>query len=192
MEVFIYWIKNIAFYMILITAVINALPDNHFKKYIKFFTGMLLIILLISPISQLLTIESNLDFSFIQKSYEIELEEIQNEIGNLEYIQSNQLFSGYSSTILDQIEDIVTKEGLYLIDGEVKLVEDKESNSYGTIEKIDLYVSRNDGNENSIRIDKIEITGEENPDTIETLNIKNAIIEFYQIPIESITINFSS
>lgn len=190
MSVLFGWVKNIAFYLILITAVLNALPDNHFKKYIKFFTGMVLIILLISPISRLLNIESNLDFSFIQKSYEIELEEMQEEIGNLEYIQSNQLFSGYSATILQQIEDIVTNEGLYLIDGEVKLVEDKESNSYGTIEKIDLLVSKKEEDEKSIKIDKIKITGKDNPDTIETLNIKNRIMEYYQVPIEIITINF--
>lgn len=190
MSVLTQWIKNIAFYLILITAVINALPDNHFKKYIKFFTGIVLILLLISPISRLLNIENNLDFSFIQKSYKIELEEMQNEIGNLEYIQSNQLFSGYSHTILEQIEDMVTKEGLYLIDGEVKLVEDRKSSSYGTIEEINLLVSKREENINSIKIDKIKISGEENPDTIETLNIKNSIMEYYQVPIEIITINF--
>lgn len=190
MEPLFSWIKNIAFFLILITAVTGTLPDNHFKKYIKFFSGMLLIILLISPISQLLNVDSDLDLSFIEKAYEMELEEMQEEIGNLEYIQSDRLMSGYSDTILTQIDSIVGEEGLYLKKGQVKLVEDRNSENYGTIENISLVISNNKENPNSIKIEDIKISGKNKADSIEMVNIKNKIIDFYKIPEELITINF--
>lgn len=190
MEPLFSWIKNIAFFLILITAVKGTLPDNHFKKYIKFFSGMLLIILLISPISQLLNVDSDLDLSFIEKAYEMELEEMQEEIGNLEYIQSDRLMSGYSDTILTQIDSIVGEEGLYLKKGQVKLVEDRNSENYGTIENISLVISNNKENPNSIKIEDIKISGKNKTDSIEMVNIKNKIIDFYKIPEELITINF--
>lgn len=184
------WIKNIAFFLILITAVTGALPDNHFKKYIKFFSGMILIILLISPISQLLDVDNDLDLSFIEKAYEMELEEMQDEIGNLEYIQSDSLMSGYSNSILSQIEIIVREEGLYLKKGHIKLIEDRNSENYGAIETISLLLSKNEENPDSIKIEDIKISKESIGDSIEMLNIKNQIIDYYKIPAEQITIDY--
>ena len=33
------WIQNIAFYLVLVTAVLHAVPNKDYKKYIRFFTG---------------------------------------------------------------------------------------------------------------------------------------------------------
>ena len=47
MFAFLYeWIRNVAFYIVIITAVIQILPNNTYKKYIHFFTGLVLILLL--------------------------------------------------------------------------------------------------------------------------------------------------
>lgn len=55
---FIYeWIQNIAFYLILITVLLHMLPDSDYKKYIRFFTGLILILLLITPVLKLLHID---------------------------------------------------------------------------------------------------------------------------------------
>ena len=40
------WTQNIAFYLILTTAVFHALPATSYKKYIRFFTGMILILMI--------------------------------------------------------------------------------------------------------------------------------------------------
>lgn len=47
------WLQNLAFYMILMTAVLQALPDNSYQKYIRFFCGMILVVLLAGPVMQL-------------------------------------------------------------------------------------------------------------------------------------------
>ena len=44
------WLENIAFYMVIIVAVIQMIPGNSYKKYIRFFAGMILILMLIGPI----------------------------------------------------------------------------------------------------------------------------------------------
>ena len=33
------WMENIAFYMVLVTAVMHLLPDSDYQKYVRFFTG---------------------------------------------------------------------------------------------------------------------------------------------------------
>ena len=44
------WIGNIAFYMIMVTAVLHLLPNSDYQKYIRFFTGLVLIALLLTPV----------------------------------------------------------------------------------------------------------------------------------------------
>ena len=51
------WMKNIAFYMVLITAVIHILPNSDYKKYIRFFTGMVLVVMLATPLLKIFGME---------------------------------------------------------------------------------------------------------------------------------------
>lgn len=44
------WMKNTAFYLVIMTAVLEVLPGNTYKKYVRFFTGLVLILLVLSPV----------------------------------------------------------------------------------------------------------------------------------------------
>lgn len=44
------WLQNITFYLVLVTIVIQIIPDNSYQKYIRFFTGMILIVMLAGPL----------------------------------------------------------------------------------------------------------------------------------------------
>lgn len=43
------WMKNIVFYLVIVTAVLEVLPGTAYQKYIRFFTGLVLILLLLTP-----------------------------------------------------------------------------------------------------------------------------------------------
>lgn len=75
---FIYdWMENIAFYMVLMVAITQMIPGNEYKKYVKFFAGMILIILLIKPLvhifgaSEFQSHEYNMQMERIEKASEI-------------------------------------------------------------------------------------------------------------------------
>lgn len=44
------WVKNLSFYLVLVTALLQMLPDSDYRKYIRFFTGLVLIALLLTPV----------------------------------------------------------------------------------------------------------------------------------------------
>lgn len=51
---FIYeWMENIAFYLVILVAVMQMIPQNSYQKYIRFFAGMILILMLAGPILKL-------------------------------------------------------------------------------------------------------------------------------------------
>lgn len=47
------WVRNLAFFAILSTAVLQMIPDHGFQKYVRFFTGLLMVSMLILPILQI-------------------------------------------------------------------------------------------------------------------------------------------
>lgn len=73
------WIRNIAYYMILISAFLHVVPNEGYRKYIRLFTGMILILLLSSSILSLFgVITEELTFINIEK-YQDKLDEISEE-----------------------------------------------------------------------------------------------------------------
>lgn len=74
------WIKTIAFYYIFVSIVINALPDMKYQIYVKFFLGMLLIVIMINPLLDLFKLSDALNEQYLQEMLEIEWQENKEQI----------------------------------------------------------------------------------------------------------------
>lgn len=85
------WIQNIAFYMILITAAIQVLPDNGYKKYIRFFTGLILVMLLTSPILRLFNVEDSFALIYNRAEYQQQMREIEQATQYIEEMEESYL-----------------------------------------------------------------------------------------------------
>lgn len=44
------WIQSLACFFVLLSAVLNFLPDNSYKKYVQYYMGLLLLSVLLSPL----------------------------------------------------------------------------------------------------------------------------------------------
>lgn len=99
------WIKNIAFYMVMVTAVMEILPGNGYKRYIQFFTGIITILLILSPVMELTGFAGDFRALYNSREYELEkqqLEELESyyeDISILDFLPEE-----YSSDI--EVEDI--------------------------------------------------------------------------------------
>ena len=69
------WMENIAFYLIIITAVMHMIPGESYKKYIRFFVGMILILMLSRPILMIWGLSD-----FTATEFEKQLQEIKEVI----------------------------------------------------------------------------------------------------------------
>lgn len=75
------WIENIAFYLVILVAVMQMIPQNSYQKYIRFFAGMILILMLAGPIIKLFGMT---DFQSIE--YQSVLQEMEEASGYMENI----------------------------------------------------------------------------------------------------------
>lgn len=77
MEYIYEWIENLAFYMVVMAVGIQMIPNESYKKYIRFFAGMILILLLAEPVVRIIGMK------------ELELEGIENAAKSMEKIIGN-------------------------------------------------------------------------------------------------------
>ena len=80
------WVENIAFYMVLMTAALHLIPGDGYRKYLKFFTGLLLILLVISPLLKVVGMEKTFEEVFQKHTYEEELRKIEEQTKYLKEI----------------------------------------------------------------------------------------------------------
>ena len=95
------WIQNIAFYLVLVTAVMEVIPSEGYKKYIRFFTGMVLILLTITPILKLSGLEDRFYTLYRSEEYEQEKREIEKQG---EYFEQADLFDFLPEEYVQQEE----------------------------------------------------------------------------------------
>lgn len=88
------WMKNIAYFMILATTVIHLLPDYDYRRYIRLFMGMVLVVLLAAPVFQLFDRKEALEQIFDSRVYQEQMESIEDaasflyEIREEDYLDS--------------------------------------------------------------------------------------------------------
>ena len=73
------WMENIAFYLVILVALMHMVPGNVYKKYIRFFAGMILILMLLGPILKIFGLSE-----YQNEAYHEKLEEIKEATGLME------------------------------------------------------------------------------------------------------------
>ena len=78
------WIQNLAVYLILVTAVMQVIPGKEYRKYVQFFAGMVLILLLLTPVMKLTGAEKGFYELYHSREYELQKREIERQADYLE------------------------------------------------------------------------------------------------------------
>lgn len=70
-ELFFGWIRDLSVYLITAAALLYAVPGEEYRKYIRFYSGLVLVLLLITPVIKIFGMEST--FSEIRRDLEEEM-----------------------------------------------------------------------------------------------------------------------
>ncbi len=131
------WTQNLAFYMVLITAVLHAVPESGYKKYIRFFTGMVMILMIVTPLFRLFGADSQIMNFYKSREYEAKLKEIEEAAG---YLEDTDSFG-----MLESVQEESDRQG-------------EES---GRKEQADRRTEESRRKEHSIIVEEIRIEGED-------------------------------
>lgn len=138
MEAVYGWVKNIIYYMIFISVVNNLLADSKYGKYIRFFAGMVLILLVLSPFTGSLRLDEQISSMFRSISFENDADDLKKDLWGMEERRLDQVIGQYEKAVADDVAAMAGPEGLACAKVQVEIDGDRNSPGYGQIEQIKL------------------------------------------------------
>ncbi|MGI5969343.1 MAG: stage III sporulation protein AF [Lachnospiraceae bacterium] len=169
--------KNISVFIILTTLINNLLTESTYKKYIRFFTGMVLIAIIINPIIRLVSSGESIFDEIRVNDLIIKSDELKDDLMLYEEDAGGVIEEQYNEITGDIIADIADKEGLVMSECKVSIDTDTESDTCGEIEHIYVKAYMSDTPD----IDDIQIDNEgkvhNNSLKVRSDNLKKAIAD---------------
>ena len=169
--------ENISVFIILTTLINNLLTESTYKKYIRFFTGMVLIAIIINPIIRLVSSGESIFDEIRLNDLIIKRDELKDDLMLYEEDAGSVIEEQYNEITGDIIADIADKEGLVMSECKVSIDTDTESDTCGEIEHIYVKAYMSDTPD----IDDIQIDNEgkvhNNSLKVRSDNLKKAIAD---------------
>ena len=150
-ELLLDWARNILFFMVFLSVISHLLADRSYEKYIRFFAGMVLILITISPLKGGLDFQEQAGILFEEFSDFWEKQQAGEVLADVDKNRMGMFFSEYKKETEKRIGEIVEAEGFVCRGAEVTLQERSESSDYGRVEKIRLNLKKEenvDGEQN--------------------------------------------
>lgn len=134
-------IQNLLIYIILVSALRGLVSNPKYQQYFQFFSGMILILFLITPVLQLFQGEEAWFNTLEQKLLQMDLADIQQEMAVAEESFSKMVTKEYQAAVEEQAQALAAQKGVTLEDVEIILTQENEEI---TVEEIHGTVVKNE------------------------------------------------
>lgn len=156
------WVRNLAVYYIVLTALMHIMPNSQYGRYIRYFMGVLLLLILASPLFHLLHLEKRMSELFHKKTLEEEFwQPWESDVQSQEYY-----LQAYEREVADRIRESlqeITGEGCEILEVRVRMELDEEGQLFVASVQIWLSGAENQQMRESVENElgeSYEITGE--------------------------------
>ena len=104
MEAVYGWVKNIIYYMIFLSVVNNLLADSKYGKYIRFFSGMVLILLVVSPFTGGLHLDEQISSMFKSISFQNDTDDLKQDLWGMDERRLDQVIREYEQAVAAELK----------------------------------------------------------------------------------------
>lgn len=132
------WVRNITYYMIFITVVGNLLADSKYEKYLRFFAGMILILLVLKPLTGSLRLDERIAYLFESISFQKEADDFKDKLWGMEDERLERVMGTYEEAVAMDLRGMADTAGFAVRDVKVTIETDRNNPLYGHV--TDLYM----------------------------------------------------
>ena len=93
------WVKDIVFYMIFVTMVMNLLPDPKYEKYLRLFAGAVMILLAFGPLARITGMETAIAGMFEKIIFEDDVRTLKEELGAVDERRIAGFYERYRAAV---------------------------------------------------------------------------------------------
>lgn len=154
-------VQNILVYVVIVSVLKGLISNPKYSQYFQFFSGIILILLLLSPILNLLKYESRWYGILEENILQMDLDEIKEEMKIADEKFADMVEEEYKQALQGQVEDMAERHGVGIKEANVELAWSGEE---WEIEEISVLTEENlqtGQQEDRISIEAVEI-GEDN------------------------------
>lgn len=122
------WIENLTVYMVLVTAAIQMIPGAGYKKYIRFFTGLILILMLMAPMLKIFGADGGFKNLYNSEAYRQQVQKMEDVASYLEEIKMEDYLGEDRLPDIGEegeTEDAIEVEEIQIGRGEMDKTDDK-------------------------------------------------------------------
>ena len=101
------WVRDIVFYMIFVTMVMNLLPDPKYEKYLRLFAGAVMILLAFGPVLRITGMETAMAGIF-----ENDVRTLKEELGAADERRIREFYGRYRAAAEADIRSMAEHDGL--------------------------------------------------------------------------------
>lgn len=178
------WVRNIACYLVVFNVILHIVPNEGFKRYVRFIGGILLVILVMAPLANLTNLSESFDQALRIEGLKEELDNVKTAREGLDGLKSDKIEKAFSDEIKRQIEQIVIQHDYYPVSATMEY--EKEGESIMGINSADLVISKK---KTKIDIHVGQAAKGDGKENEAVKSIKKEIEEVYQIPVGHINID---
>ena len=129
------WMKDLAFFHVLTTAILHILPDKRYEQYVRLFMGLLLILLICTPVFAVVGKSQELLEGFRKNYSQEEQERMEAEAQG---IRETFLKEAYESELKKQVEEILNEQKIFCGEIEVDMEKNLRVKGSADSEKISI------------------------------------------------------
>ena len=139
-EILLEWARNIIFFMVFLSVISHLLADASYEKYIRFFAGIVLILITVSPLKGGLDFQEKAGRFFEEFSFFQEKEQAGKALSKADQERMGAFLAEYKKEAEARIQETMQAEGVICSQAEVEIEKDEKSGEYGKIRKIILHL----------------------------------------------------
>ncbi|MBS5282846.1 MAG: stage III sporulation protein AF [Clostridiales bacterium] len=194
------WVKSIIYYMIFLSVANNLLADSKYEKYIRFFAGLVLMLLVIRPFTGGLKADELLAGLWQRISLESDIRELETDLWGMDGARTRQVTDRYEEAVAEDLVRLARFWGINCESAQAVVERDQESPGYGRIQSISMVISRAEEEETQrdsedprpvsiqgeeirhIRVPPVGTEeGETEAGTEEAEDLKRKVAEYYEV-----------
>lgn len=135
------WVRGLVFYLILMTMVLNLLPDKKYEKYLRLFTGMIFIMLVFRPFMDLGGLEERMAGVFERITFQNDAKLLQRELKDVSETRLSRLVDGYRQAVELDIKTMAEGFSVVPVRVQVELETNPDSDGFGRLLSVELDVT---------------------------------------------------
>ncbi len=144
------WISSLAAYFLLMSVLDQLLPGKKYAKYVRLFGGMILILLILSPLSRGLHLEERIARYYESFVFQNEADDLKQQLLGVEQMQLEEMIRQYENSIASDIRQMAEEESVKVLSCQVEICKEQGSERFGQIVAIRLEVCKNGEREEEV------------------------------------------